>query len=112
MTPRARSLVVGAMVALAVAQAAAATAFAAGRRPEASQPREDPVAQYNTGTQAYLKGEYDRAADSLNRALSQARAGLQGRASYNLGNTRYRQAQKQEPRALAGSGWIAGPRVV
>lgn len=54
---------------------------------------DDPLLQYDLGTVRYRQRHYEEAAQSLNHALAQAGSPLQGRISYNLGNTHYRQAQ-------------------
>lgn len=50
----------------------------------------DPTLHYNLGTVRYRHGRYDTAEESLKRAIASAGSSLQGRASYNLGNTHYR----------------------
>ena len=56
----------------------------------------DPTLHYNLGTARYQQGHYDKAAESLSAAIASSGSSLQGRASYNLGNTRYRLGRAAE----------------
>lgn len=57
---------------------------------------DDPALHYNLGTLAYRRRAYAKAAESLNHALASSSGPLQERASYNLGNTHYREGQAAE----------------
>lgn len=59
----------------------------------------DPALVYNLGTAQYQRGDYGKAAESLQRAVASSSPPLQGRASYNLGNTHYRLGHTAEPAA-------------
>lgn len=56
----------------------------------------DPALHYNLGTVRYQHGHYDKAAESLGAAIASSSSSLQGRASYNLGNTHYRLGRASE----------------
>ena len=60
---------------------------------------ENPALHYDLGTLRYRRGDYARAAESLNHAMAAAPEALRGRAAYNLGNAEYRQARQAEPGA-------------
>ena len=60
---------------------------------------DDPAVHYNLGTIRYHHADYEKAAASLNKALAMSTSSLQGRASYNLGNTLYRQGHAKESTA-------------
>jgi len=53
----------------------------------------DPRLVYNQGTEAYTKGDFAKAADSLNASLKTEDLALQQKSYYNLGNTLYRTGQ-------------------
>jgi len=59
----------------------------------------DPALHYNLGTVRYQHGRYDKAAESLSAAIASSSSSLQGRASYNLGNTHYRLGRAEEQTA-------------
>jgi len=59
----------------------------------------DPALHYNLGTVRYRHGRYDKAAESLKRAIASSNSSLQGRASYNLGNAHYRLGRAAEQAA-------------
>ena len=61
----------------------------------------DPALQYNLGTVLHEKGEYERSAQALNKALASGDVSLQGNISYNLGNTLYRLGRPKEETAPA-----------
>ncbi len=54
---------------------------------------QDPRRIYNQGTEAYDKGDYARASESLRSSLRTSDLALQQRSYYNLGNTLYRTGQ-------------------
>lgn len=53
----------------------------------------DPRKIYNEGTDAYTKGDFAKASDSLRASLRTQDLSLQQRSYYNLGNTLYRTGQ-------------------
>jgi Ca-activated chloride channel family protein len=53
----------------------------------------DPRRIYNEGTEAYTKGDFAKASDSLRASLRTQDLELQQRSYYNLGNTLYRTGQ-------------------
>ena len=55
--------------------------------------RGDSVATYNSGTDAYGKGEFEQAAEELKGSLKTSDLSLQKKAYYNLGNSLYRIGQ-------------------
>ena len=55
--------------------------------------RGDTVANYNSGTSAYGKGEFEQAAKELKSSLETSDLSLQTKAYYNLGNSLYRIGQ-------------------
>ncbi len=60
------------------------------------QRQNDPALHYNLGTVRYRDGHYDKAAESLSTAIASSSSSLQGRASYNFGNTHYRLGRAAE----------------
>ncbi len=54
---------------------------------------QDPRRIYNEGTEAYTKGDFAKASDSLRASLRTQDLALQQRSYYNLGNTLYRTGQ-------------------
>ena len=54
---------------------------------------QDPRKIYNQGTEAYTKGDFAKASDSLRASLRTQDLALQQRSYYNLGNTLYRTGQ-------------------
>ncbi len=54
---------------------------------------EDPRKVYNEGTEAYVKGDFTKATESLKASLRTPDLSLQQRSYYNLGNTLYRTGQ-------------------
>ncbi len=70
---------------------------------------EDPRLMYNQGTEAYVNGDFSKAAEVLRNSLRTEDLSLQERAYYNLGNTLYRTGQgtlEKEPDATIKS-WEA-----
>ena len=55
--------------------------------------RGDSVVTYNSGTDAYGKGEFEQAAEELKSSLETSDLSLQKKAYYNLGNSLYRIGQ-------------------
>jgi Ca-activated chloride channel homolog len=53
----------------------------------------DPRRIYNQGTEAYSKGDFEKAADSLRSSLKTPDLTLQQKSYYNLGNSLYRTGQ-------------------
>ena len=60
---------------------------------EISLSKSDPRQSYNQGTEAYSKGDFTKASESLNASLRTQDVTLQRRSYYNLGNTLYRTGQ-------------------
>ncbi|HEY6168481.1 MAG TPA: VWA domain-containing protein [Verrucomicrobiae bacterium] len=56
----------------------------------------DPRLAYDAATAAHQTGQFDQAADLLQRALGTKDPAMLGKALYNLGNTRYRQGEHTE----------------
>ena len=55
--------------------------------------KKDPRRIYNEGTEAYTKGDFTKASESLHASLQTQDLALQQRSYYNLGNTLYRAGQ-------------------
>ncbi|MEI8038973.1 MAG: VWA domain-containing protein, partial [Verrucomicrobiota bacterium] len=66
---------------------------AGSRAAEAAAAPQDPRVIYNQGTQAYRKGDFGAAAQSLRTSLLTPDLPLQQRSYYNLGNSLYRTGQ-------------------
>ncbi len=56
----------------------------------AAQRPDDPRVRFNTGAAAFREKQYDQALKEFSAALTSPDLGLQEKAYYNLGNTRYR----------------------
>ena len=72
------------------------------RAAEASSAKVDPRQIYNQGTEAYTKGDFPKAVESLRASLKTQDLTLQQRSYYNLGNTLYRSGQatlEKDPKA-------------
>jgi Ca-activated chloride channel family protein len=72
------------------------------RAAESSSAKVDPRQIYNQGTEAYTKGDFPKAAESLRASLNTQDLTLQQRSYYNLGNTLYRSGQatlEKDPKA-------------
>lgn len=63
------------------------------RAAEASSAKVDPRQIYNQGTEAYTKGDFPKASESLRASLKTQDLTLQQRSYYNLGNSLYRTGQ-------------------
>ncbi len=63
------------------------------RAAETVSANQDPRKIYNEGTDAYTKGDFAKASDSLRASLRTPDLALQQRSYYNLGNTLYRTGQ-------------------
>ncbi|MES2658201.1 MAG: VWA domain-containing protein [Verrucomicrobiota bacterium] len=63
------------------------------RAAEAVSSSQDPRKTYNQGTEAYAKGDFAKASESLKASLRTQDLALQQRSYYNLGNTLYRTGQ-------------------
>ena len=63
------------------------------RANETANSTQDSRQIYNQGTDAYLKGDFTKASESLRASLLTQDLGLQQRSYYNLGNTLYRTGQ-------------------
>ncbi len=64
-----------------------------GRAAEMVDANQDPRRIYNQGTEAYSKGDFTKASESLRASLRTQDLALQQRSYYNLGNTLYRTGQ-------------------
>jgi Ca-activated chloride channel family protein len=64
-----------------------------GRAAEMVSANQDPRKIYNEGTEAYTKGDFAKASESLRSSLRTQDLALQQRSYYNLGNTLYRTGQ-------------------
>ena len=76
--------------------------MAQGRAAETVSAQQDPRQIYNQGTEAYAKGDFGKASESLRASLRTQDLALQHRSYYNLGNTLYRSGQgtlKKDPEA-------------
>jgi Ca-activated chloride channel family protein len=82
--PSAAALLVLGLMALSVSKVRAA---------EAPSVKVDPRQIYNQGTEAYTKGDFPKASESLRASLKTQDLTLQQRSYYNLGNTLYRTGQ-------------------
>lgn len=74
--------------------------------PAAEAVSPDPRKIYNEGTEAYTKGEFAKASESLRSSLRTQDLALQQRSYYNLGNTLYRTGQgtlEKDPEATIKS---------
>ena len=72
------------------------------RAAETVSAQQDPRRIYNQGTDAYAKGDFTKASESLRASLRTQDLALQQRSYYNLGNTLYRTGQgtlKKDPEA-------------
>lgn len=83
-SPSAAALLVLGLMALSVSKVRAA---------EAPSVKVDPRQIYNQGTEAYTKGDFPKASESLRASLKTQDLTLQQRSYYNLGNTLYRTGQ-------------------
>ena len=91
--PQAISLVVLGLILSSMAESRAAETVSA---------QQDPRRIYNQGTDAYAKGDFTKASESLRASLRTQDLALQQRSYYNLGNTLYRTGQgtlKKDPEA-------------
>ncbi len=77
------SVVLGLMVA----------SHSSSRAAEVVNASQDPRKIYNQGTEAYTKGDFAKASESLRASLRTQDLALQQRSYYNLGNTLYRTGQ-------------------
>ncbi|MGL5016531.1 MAG: VWA domain-containing protein, partial [Luteolibacter sp.] len=68
-------------------------AFVLSAASETMAAAQDPRQIYNEGTEAYTKGEFAKASESLRSSLRTQDLALQQRSYYNLGNTLYRTGQ-------------------
>ncbi|MEI6818638.1 MAG: VWA domain-containing protein, partial [Verrucomicrobiota bacterium] len=82
--PSAAALLVLSLMAVSMSKARAA---------EVPSAKVDPRQIYNQGTEAYTKGDFPKAAESLRASLKTPDLTLQQRSYYNLGNTLYRTGQ-------------------
>ncbi len=67
--------------------------FPEARAAETVSASQDPRVIYNQGTEAYTKGDFAKASESLRSSLRTQDLALQQRSYYNLGNTLYRTGQ-------------------
>ena len=70
-----------------------AISMSKARATEASSAKADPRQIYNQGTEAYAKGDFSKASESLRASLKTQDLTLQQRSYYNLGNSLYRTGQ-------------------
>jgi Ca-activated chloride channel homolog len=68
-------------------------AYSESHAAEAVSAKQDPRQIYNQGTEAYTKGDFAKASESLHASLRTQDLALQQRSYYNLGNTLYRTGQ-------------------
>lgn len=54
------------------------------------------VVNFDTGAALYKKGDYEKAVDSFTKGLTTEDPALESKANYNIGNSKYRQAELKE----------------
>lgn len=77
----------------AVVMAFSLLGISGSRAAESATSSPDPRKIYNEGTDAYVKGDFAKASESLRSSLRTPDLALQQRSYYNLGNTLYRTGQ-------------------
>ena len=54
------------------------------------------IVNFDTGAALYKKGDYEKAVDSFTKGLTTKDPALESKANYNIGNSKYRQAELKE----------------